>query len=467
MTEEKKINLKDILIVDDERELVEQIETMLKKMGYSTDICFNHKQAISKLCQNNYKLIISDINLPDATGIEILKWSKQNTPTTRVILITGFLDEHDVHDALEQGCFGFLAKPITKRELKKIVKNALSGNPADKITDDQYARVDINDFICGKILNFPVYIRLGDSRFLKVAHSGTEIDMERVQTLKMKNINELWIDVEDLEDYVSLNEKLLLSKDKLNPAIKVRLLSHASELTYEAMRLFEIDEDTISTCMISMSNLITELEKNQDIYERVQEVFRTSPRISKMAILGASFSILVGKVMGWNSLKNLNTVAMGALFRDIYLIEKSFNYESLFSQTATYDKELYRSHPTEGAKLLSEFDFVPQDVLTIVEQHHEDGTNNGYPLGISMVNVFGSASLVNIVDYLLYKMFKFQQTHEKTDKGLAKYIEQALIARYGNTNPNVFAILAILRKPTLSLAQWEFEAIKKRGFLSF
>lgn len=471
MSDQKQQNIKDILVIDDETSLVNQIVTMLTKIGYSVDSSYSYKSAINKLCSTQYKLVISDINLTDSTGLEILKWVKQNAPITRVILITGFLDEHDVHEALDQGCFGFLAKPITKRELKKVVKNALSGNPDDKITDEQYARVDINDFICGKVLNFPVYIKLGDSRFLKVAHSGTEIDMGRVNTLKSKNISELWIDVEDLDDYVSLNERLLQSKEKMNNQVKVRLLSHASELTYETMRLFSIDEDTISTCIINISNLIDELEQHQDLLERIESIFHTSPRISKMAILGASFSILAGKVMGWNSTKNLNTVALGALLRDVYLVEQKFDYENLFNQMATYDQDLYRSHPEEGVKLLEEFDFLPREVLTIVEQHHENGTSNGFPNALSTVNIFGMAAMVNIIDYFLFKMFKYNMVNPNSrstpDKAINKHIEQALIARYGNSNINVFALLAILRKPTLSQAQWEFDAIKKRGFLSF
>jgi|GEM_PF-1107701 len=457
----KDLSPKDILLIEDELELRDLLEKILKKAGFSVVTSDSLKGAISKMLSYRFSLVISDINLSGgSSGLDVLSWVKRNSPICRVILITGNLEDTDIHDALEVGVFGFLAKPIAKKELIKIVKNALSTDPKDKITDKDYARIDIDDFLTGKVLNFPVYIRLKDSRFLKVAHSGTEIDLPRLNSLKNRGIKELWIDQDDLGSYILLNEKILFAKNSWNPIVKVKLLNHLTEICYESMRLLKITDSTIQQSVDSISLLINTLSEDNVNFSLISPYLENDNRGSKMATLGACYSLLIAKVLEWSSEKTLYALGVGAFLRDIALLDKGFDYEDYFRKSPELDRELYYNHPSLGMEFLAEKGNFPSQVLTIVAQHHEDGSNDAFPEKIPRKKVFAPALVVNYVDKMLYYMI--QNSNKDPDvvaKNLVNYLEVTL----PTGDDMALALIALMRKGDVEGAKKEVSRIKKLG----
>lgn len=457
----KDLTLKDILLIEDELELRDLLENILRKAGFSVVTSDSLDGAISKMLSNRFSLVISDINLSGgSSGLDVLTWIKRNSPISRVILITGNLEDTDIHDALEIGVFGFLAKPIAKKELIKIVKNALSNDPNDKITDKDYARIDIGDFLTGKILNFPVYIRLKDSRFLKVAHSGTEIDLPRLNGLKERGIKELWIDQDDLGSYIKLNEKILFAKNTWNPIIKVKLLNHLSEICYESMRLLKITDSTIQQSVDSISLLINTLSQENINFTLISPYLDNDNRVSKMATLGACYSLLVAKVLEWNSEKTLYALGVGAFFRDIALLNANFDYEDFFRKSPNLDRELYYNHPSLGMDFLTEKGNFPSQALTIVAQHHEDGSPDAFPEKIPRQKVFAPALVVNYVDKMLYYMI---QNSNKEPETIAKNIVTYLEVNLPRGDEKALALIALMRRGDIEGAKKELSRIKKLG----
>ena len=452
-----ELNTCDVLIIEDETDLLDRIEKIIKGLGFSTRRAESFQAGLSLLCTFKFRLIITDIQLPDANGIQILEWAKENSPITRVILMTGHLEDTDVNNALDLGVFGFLAKPLTKKELKKVVNNALSSNPADKISEDDFALVEIDDFICGKVLNFPVYIKLKDGRFLKIAHSGTEIDLDRIRTLKDKGIKDLWIEKEFLKDYKKLNELILQSKSQLSAPIKLQMVKHFTEITFENMRLFEINDETILECTNSIDDLIETVANFDNAYYILSPIMDGPPRTSQMAILGATYSLLLCRVLDWTSPKIIQNLALGALFRDVSLLQEKFDYSTLYQLPNDFKKEHYKEHPLRSKEILEEMSGIPSEVKIIVEQHHEDGSPNGFPHGLARSNIFQLAFLVNIIDNFLFKTYTFNLVEKDMTKTMCKYLED----HYGYMDEKVVALIALLKKKTIYDARLELNRFKK------
>ncbi|MGA9756479.1 MAG: response regulator, partial [Desulfobaccales bacterium] len=80
---------KDILIVDDEALVGESLKEMLTLEGFSADAVLDGQAALAKIKDDHYDLILSDIQMPDLNGIELLKELKGRSPDTAVIFITG------------------------------------------------------------------------------------------------------------------------------------------------------------------------------------------------------------------------------------------------------------------------------------------------------------------------------------------------------------------------------------------
>ncbi|MBF0301186.1 MAG: response regulator, partial [Oligoflexia bacterium] len=89
---------KSILLIDDEMDFLECLIIRVESMGLTFDSCSSFNEAIKLLNKTSYDLIVSDIHLADACGLAIADWINKNASDTKIIFITGLLDEHDVND---------------------------------------------------------------------------------------------------------------------------------------------------------------------------------------------------------------------------------------------------------------------------------------------------------------------------------------------------------------------------------
>lgn len=117
--------MKKVLIVDDEELIRETLQRILKKEGYYIDVAVNGSEAIQKFNDNNFDLVLLDINLPDIDGLEVLKSLKEITSDILVIMITGYASVENAVKAMKYGAYDYVEKPLKKSTIKLIVKLAL------------------------------------------------------------------------------------------------------------------------------------------------------------------------------------------------------------------------------------------------------------------------------------------------------------------------------------------------------
>lgn len=115
-----------ILIVDDDAIIVESLIEFLRLEGYEADGARGFAQALSALERRAYSLVISDINMPDANGFELLRVLKQRHPEIVVVIITGYGTIESAVEAIKMGAYDYLTKPIIDDEIKLVVERALA-----------------------------------------------------------------------------------------------------------------------------------------------------------------------------------------------------------------------------------------------------------------------------------------------------------------------------------------------------
>jgi DNA-binding response OmpR family regulator len=113
-----------ILVVDDEEMLRNLLMKILSKEGYQVDAACDGEDAVEKLRQNTYSLLISDIKMPRLNGFELLKIAKRDYPTMGVIIMTAYGDSFTVKDALLLGADEYITKPFKSFEINLIVERA-------------------------------------------------------------------------------------------------------------------------------------------------------------------------------------------------------------------------------------------------------------------------------------------------------------------------------------------------------
>lgn len=113
------------LVVDDERDIRELLVMTLGRMGLRCDTASNVGDARNQLSRNTYDLCLTDMRLPDGTGLEVIAEITAKYPNTPVAMITAFGNVEAAVEALKAGAFDFVAKPVDLAVLRDLVRHAL------------------------------------------------------------------------------------------------------------------------------------------------------------------------------------------------------------------------------------------------------------------------------------------------------------------------------------------------------
>ena len=125
-----------ILILDDDKDICLLLEKFLKKKDYETTVAHTGVDALEMVRKYRYDLVLCDFKLPDADGLEILQKIKILSPSTAVIIITGYSDVKMAVQTVKHGAYDYVTKPLYPDEILYTIKNALSGS-AKTVKDEK------------------------------------------------------------------------------------------------------------------------------------------------------------------------------------------------------------------------------------------------------------------------------------------------------------------------------------------
>ncbi|MEI6703469.1 MAG: sigma-54 dependent transcriptional regulator [Deltaproteobacteria bacterium] len=114
-----------ILIVDDELSMREFLSILLEREGYDVSVAENAEEALRLMQLSLFDLVLSDVQMPGLSGIELLSRIKQLSPETGVLMITAFSAAEQAVEAMKLGAYDYIAKPFKIEEIKQLVINAL------------------------------------------------------------------------------------------------------------------------------------------------------------------------------------------------------------------------------------------------------------------------------------------------------------------------------------------------------
>ena len=121
----------NFLLVDDVEETRELLRSLVQKsmVGYTSKIQLHMYQAGSAdqaakmLAKHNFKLALLDIELPDDSGLNILRLIKADYPDCQVVMVSGNSSKQNVMAAIQEGVMGFVVKPFNQARVDEVVKN--------------------------------------------------------------------------------------------------------------------------------------------------------------------------------------------------------------------------------------------------------------------------------------------------------------------------------------------------------
>ena len=114
-----------ILVIDDERPILLTLEALLGRHGYQVETSGTASHGLRLLRTKSPDLVLLDLQLPDAEGLQTLDQIKAESPETQVIILTAHDSLSNAIESIKRGAFHFISKPYAPEELLSLVEKAL------------------------------------------------------------------------------------------------------------------------------------------------------------------------------------------------------------------------------------------------------------------------------------------------------------------------------------------------------
>jgi two-component system response regulator PilR (NtrC family) len=118
-----------LLIVDDEPDLRTLYELTLLREGYELETAGTVTAALAHLQRRSYSAVITDMRLPDGSGLDVLRWLEQQGRSEKTLVITAYGSAENAVEALKAGAYDYLTKPVDLRQFRQVVASALGRCP--------------------------------------------------------------------------------------------------------------------------------------------------------------------------------------------------------------------------------------------------------------------------------------------------------------------------------------------------
>jgi DNA-binding NtrC family response regulator len=114
----------EVMVLDDESMVCERLRGPLTEEGYSVETFTDSQSALERLATKDFDVVVSDLKMKGATGLDLLRHVRDHAPWTQVIIITGYATIQSAREAEFCGVYDFVTKPFKIKDLVKMVAKA-------------------------------------------------------------------------------------------------------------------------------------------------------------------------------------------------------------------------------------------------------------------------------------------------------------------------------------------------------
>lgn len=167
------MTLEKILIIDDEALVRNFLSETLKRKNFDVTTAENGLKALQCLKENVYDLVITDMRMPDLTGLDILKKVKAISPSTVVIVITAFGSIENAVEAMRLGAFNYLIKPFSPDTIEAVIEKVQEH--LSLITENRYLRETTENMTPGEVVSQSPMMKKVLKEVMQVAKSNANV----------------------------------------------------------------------------------------------------------------------------------------------------------------------------------------------------------------------------------------------------------------------------------------------------
>ncbi len=418
-----------ILVAEDDALFGETIRHLLDSQNYITVIAKDGQEARDFLKNDTFDLVLSDFKMPNMTGVELVEWirgvydrSFKNFTSLPIIMMTGFSNTADTHRVKQLGIQGLLSKPFDEKTLLSTLSEVLNvtlkargqgidvpqkienteTTTAEEFSLPDYCRVSLEDFVTDRAVNMDVFVKLSESKYIKIANEGGLIDINRIENYKKKGLHYLYVARTDFKKVLDFNimlSRVVATNKGVSAEKKKRFMTYTAEIILENSFVNGVDEQAFSDAKNFLMTSVDILSEDEETFSLLDILANHADHVFAHSVGVSMYSVMIAKQMGWTSSATLFKLSFGGLMHDIG--KKEFPPELLSkprSQLSYEERQQLETHAFRGKEILESLKSAPSEVVQIAFQHHENMIGHGFPLKLTGKKIHPMARVVSVAN---------------------------------------------------------------------
>ena len=421
-----------IIVVDDEVVITEILSDFLGMEGWEIETATSGPAALETLESSSFDLMISDLKMPEMSGLELMEKVLNKDEGVVVIIMTAFGTVETAIEAMKKGAFDYILKPFKMEEVVQIVRRAIDMKRlADenirlkstlslyRLFEDLDVTLSLNDML-DRVLDFAmrqvdadelsIYLQRPDSGELELrrklvaggASREASIDLERI-SVEMESGGFLISHGAEIQEFIRSDDDLPEAFLSLPLIYQSRRVGVLNVMGYEGKRFTEGQRKLLSilsgrtALSIINSRLVEELRDTvrstiQSLASALEAMDRYTAGHSDRV---THYALLIGQILELGE-TDKEVLQQAALMHDIGKIGCHANLNKKDQLTAK-EYEIFKEHPTHGKNILEPLTFL-HPVIPGVHLHHERWDGKGYPVGLQGDDIPLMARILAVAD---------------------------------------------------------------------
>jgi putative nucleotidyltransferase with HDIG domain len=426
-----------ILIVDDEYSICEVLAQFLKKDGYAVSTASSGEEAVEIIGNRDVALIISDIKMPGMSGVDLLKYIKNESLSLPVLMTTGFPTLDTAIEALKLGAYDYMTKPFHLEEIGEKVRRAFLSQKLQEenilfsrlvslheVTKQLASTLEVQE-LNFKFLDFSLRMVKADGGSLLLVDQAGKLAI--TETAGEHYTPSFWLDrpfVAASRLVAQKQEAVLI--DAQQPPADPDLLQLPGTIRSmicfplkTASRIIGVLNIVRSNPHEPFSNLDLEIInvlasqasisiENVRLYHNIRDNYLKTIRAFALAVEAKDeythghsenvmkYTVVLARRLGLPD-HELELVKYAGLLHDIGKIGISESILNKAGRLTAVEFDEIKKHPELGAKIISDVPFL-KSLVPMVLHHHEFYNGGGYPLKIAGTAIPFGARILSVAD---------------------------------------------------------------------